>query len=64
MVLETRPISDKENKIQEFTAHFWNDRVILDDKNLPVGQISADILMSPMTAYFPCGAWHQRHLIL
>ena len=44
MSIETRPISDKENRIQEFTVHFWNDRVIFDDKNLPVGQISADVL--------------------
>ena len=44
MALETRPISDKENKIQEFTVHFWNDRVIFDDKNLPIGQISTDVL--------------------
>ncbi len=44
MAAETRPISDKENKIQEFTVHFWNDRIIFDDKNLPIGQISTDIL--------------------
>lgn len=44
MAVETRPISDKENKIQEFTVHFWNGRVIFDDKNLPIGQISTDVL--------------------
>jgi hypothetical protein len=44
MALETRSISEKENSIQEFTIHFWKDRVILDGNNLPMGQISADIL--------------------
>ena len=44
MAAETRPISDKENKIQEFTVHFWNDRIIFDDKNLPIGQITTDVL--------------------
>jgi len=27
-----------------FTVHFWKDRVILDGENLPMGQITADIL--------------------
>ena len=44
MALETRPISEKENSIQEFTVHFWKDRVILDGDNLPMGQISTDVL--------------------
>ncbi len=44
MAVKTRPISDKENKIQEFTVHFWNDRIIFDDKNLPIGQITTDVL--------------------
>jgi hypothetical protein len=44
MALEVRPISDKENSIQEFTVHFWNDRVIFDDTNLPIGQITTDVL--------------------
>lgn len=47
MGLETRPISEKENSIQEFTVHFWQDRVILDGVNLPLGQISSDILNLP-----------------
>lgn len=44
MALEMRPISDKENSIQEFTVHFWNDRVIIDGKNLPIGQVSTNVL--------------------
>ncbi|OPX92500.1 MAG: hypothetical protein A4E53_00487 [Pelotomaculum sp. PtaB.Bin104] len=44
MALETRPTSEKENSIQEFTVHFWKDRVILDGENLPMGQISTDVL--------------------
>lgn len=44
MALDMRSTSDKENSIQEFTVHFWKDRVILDGKDLPIGQISTDVL--------------------
>lgn len=44
MALETRPISEKENSIQEFKVHFWRDRVSIDSKVLPVGQVSTDVL--------------------
>lgn len=44
MALETRLISEKENSIHEFTVHFWKDRVIFDRENLPMGQISTDVL--------------------
>ena len=44
MAIETRSTREKENSIQEFTVHFWKDRVIVDGKNLPMGQISTDVL--------------------
>ncbi|HWQ77151.1 MAG TPA: DUF6076 domain-containing protein [Syntrophomonas sp.] len=44
MTLEAKLISEKENRIQEFTVHFWNDQVRIDSKILPTGQISADVL--------------------
>ena len=44
MPVETRRLSEKENHIQEFTVHFWNNRVSIDGKVLPMGQVSADVL--------------------
>lgn len=44
MTIEMKPTSEKENSIQEFTVHFWNDRVIIDGTSLPVGQVSTDVL--------------------
>lgn len=38
------PVSGKGNGIMEFTVHFWNDRVSIDGKVLPVGQVSTDVL--------------------
>jgi hypothetical protein len=44
MAVETRRLSEKENSIQEFTVHFWSDRVSIDGKVLPMGQVSTDVL--------------------
>lgn len=44
MSVETRRLSEKENSIQEFTVHFWNSRVSVDGKVLPMGQVSTDVL--------------------
>ena len=44
MSVETRRLSEKENSIQEFTVHFWNSRVSVDGKVLPMGQVSTDAL--------------------
>lgn len=47
MAVEMIPTTEKENSIQEFTVHFWSDRVIVDGKDLPIGQISTDVLNLP-----------------
>ncbi len=44
MAVETKPINEKENSVQEFTVHFWSDRVSIDGKVLPMGQVSTDVL--------------------
>lgn len=44
MALETRRLSEKENSIQGFTVHFWNGRVSIDGRVLPMGQVSSDVL--------------------
>jgi len=44
MVVEAKRLSEKENSIQEFTVHFWGNRVSIDGTVLPMGQVSTDVL--------------------
>lgn len=44
MMEEVRPLSATENTPQEFTVLFWEDRTRLGRTDLPLGQVSAEVL--------------------
>ena len=47
MVNGTKPLSEKENTIQEFTVMFWNSKVIIEKEAIPLGLISTEVLNYP-----------------
>ncbi|MCL2486143.1 MAG: DUF6076 domain-containing protein [Oscillospiraceae bacterium] len=52
MAYKSLPTSEKEDKVQEFTAHFYDDVVKTGDEILPIGQVSTEILNLPEQLFY------------
>ena len=45
--METKRLIETENSIQEFTVQFYGGTVMIEQNQLPLGQISCELLDYP-----------------
>ena len=46
--METKRLIETENSIQEFTVQFYGGTVMIEQNQLPLGQISCELLDHPV----------------
>ena len=46
--METKRLIETENSIQEFTVQFYGGTVMIEQNQLPLGQISCELLDYPV----------------
>lgn len=52
--METKWFVETENSIQEFTVQFYGGTVMIEQNQLPLGQISCELLIILWRSYLRC----------